>query len=176
MLWARWSLLPHRSVGSACSFWEQGSGALSLSDRGQGSGECSRKWPSPWAHATWLTEDQVCQQKEVMNSWGHQLCGQTDLGLNINSVNPFSQPRVSLNCVQGQSHPPSRNCWSPIGLNRVWCFSLNARTAFYTYTLRLALTAFLAVRHSTLWPWSLLPLPKNECPCVYDFCFGKTIL
>lgn len=44
-----------------------------------------------------------------MNGWGHGPCGQTDLGLNINSVSPFSQHRVSLNWVQGQTHTPSRN-------------------------------------------------------------------
>lgn len=111
-----------------------------------------------------------------MNSWGHQLGGQTDLGLNISSVNLFSQHRVSLSCVQGQTHTPSRICWSPIGVNHIWCFSFNARTALNTYTLRLTLVAFLAVWHSTRWLFSLLPLPKNECQCVYDFCYGKTIL
>lgn len=34
MLWARWSLLLHRNVGPACSFWSQGSGVLSLLVRG----------------------------------------------------------------------------------------------------------------------------------------------
>ena len=73
------------------------------------------------------------------------------------------------------THLPE-TCWSPTGLNHVWCFSLSARTPFYTYTLRLTLIAFLAIWHSTLWPCSLLPLPKNECQCVCDFCYGKTIL
>ena len=57
----------------------------------------------------------------------------------------------------------------------VWCFSLNALscTSFYTNPPRLTLIAFLAVWHSTLWPCSLLPFPKNESQCVSDFCYSK---